>query len=482
MEKTVKCDSCGKEFKKNHTEIGRKKKNRERSTRNFCSRDCYGLSKTKERAKMACAYCGKEIIALKSKKKYKKAFCDYKCQKSSLKKEREDRRNELVGKEIGRCRVIEVESIVGYTTHYLMECACGERFTARCKEIRKGFVYECPNCVFRRSQQYIGGKKFGRLSVQDKWEWRISEANGKRFRYWYCVCECGEKRWIQGGSILRGHTTSCGCWVQKNNSRYVNETLYPKRHGMSGKHRDLTYARWTVLVSKCYNPKYYTYHNWGGDGYTVCDAWRNDYHSFHDWIIKEGFKKNLTVEIKEGCKEFSPKNCRLADFAEHANKMRKITQLKKYGIDYCGERKTLTDWAKALDIPYQTLSKRWRECKDLEKCLTDEWKDGSGCHAKRHDVKDEDILRLYNDGYTIVEIQEELNCSCAYYRLKKMGAKMRRRSKRSFTYKDREILKLLKEKASFYEILKKGFYASKVTLKAKLQSMGVSLKVYEIIY
>lgn len=408
----VDCDHCKNKFLKSISEMKRYP-----DRRNFCRRDCYFSDKARKSA--TCSHCDKEYIP-QHLKIYKTNFCSKECQLAFT-----VRRNDFTGKQIGRCVVVGKDAENTHKDKYwLVKCKCKEVFSVRYIDIRKGNVYECPNCVFRRSQYYIGGKKFGRLSVQDKWQWMVSPANGKRFRYWWCVCECGNELWINAQSILRAHTVSCGCQMQKNCSRYVNETLYPIKHGFSGKNRTEIYCRWTLLVAKCYNSKNQSFHHFGAKGFTVCDNWRNNYLSFHQWMESQGFNPGLSVEIKEGKTEFSPSNCFLCPVREHANRMRNET-IKARGIEYRNEIHSLKKWSGILGIGYLTLRKRWDSCKDMKQCVEGEWKDGSGCHMRRDDVSDSEIKRLYEEGKTTAEIEKILGTTSVKYRLSKMDVKMR---------------------------------------------------------
>jgi hypothetical protein len=416
----VECVRCHVNFLKPNAEI-----RRDPQERHFCSRNCYFLDK-KERAKTKiCSNCQKEYHH--SRKTYQNSFCSKSCQLQATLK-----RNDFTGKKFGRCIVKELDKENTHKCKYwLLQCACKEIFSVRHAELRRGNVYECPNCVFRRSQYYIGGKKFGRLSVQDKWEWIVSPTNGKRFRHWWCVCECGNELWVCAHSILSSHTVSCGCYIQKNNSRYVNETLYPIRHGLSGKKQDEIYMRWIMLVAKCYNSKSQSYHNFGAQGFTVCDNWRNNYLTFHEWMISQKFHPGLTIDIKDGTTEFSPTNCFLCPISELANRMRAKTKVRKTGITYENETHTLRQWSEKLGIGFMTLKKRWNSCQNMKQCIEGKWEDGSGCHLRRNDISDNEIKRMYENGMTIKEIENALGTSAIKYRLKKMDITMRAASKRN---------------------------------------------------
>lgn len=412
----VECTECKKSFLKSSSEIKRKPQQR-----HFCSMKCY--FDNRKMPKINCKYCEKEFECPKYHLKlYKNHFCSVECQKLQWEKDKN-----LIGRKYGRCKVICIDEESDLIeTCYILECQCKERFSRRFLDIKYGRVYECPNCIFRRSQYYIGGKKFGRLSVQEEWEWRTSESNGKRFRYWFCICECGKELWIQANSIIRAHTVSCGCYFQKNNSRYVNETLYPNRDEQTRFSNKNIYNRWLMLVHKCCNSKHSTYKSWGDKGYTVCDIWKNDFTSFKNWMFDNNFDNGQSVCIRDGFKEFNPENCYLDNISANSNRLRNKKNLEKFGIEYRGEVKTLKQWCDHYSVSYETIYKRWIFCKDLEKCLDNKrWNDGSGCHIRRSDINDDEIKSLYNKGMTMKEISHKLKFHGVYYRMKKMGLETR---------------------------------------------------------
>ena len=49
------------------------------------------------------------------------------------------------------------------------------------------------------------GKTFGKLTVESR------AANSGRAPMWNCMCSCGNPKVVNGGSLRRGSTTSCGC-------------------------------------------------------------------------------------------------------------------------------------------------------------------------------------------------------------------------------------------------------------------------------
>ena len=68
------------------------------------------------------------------------------------------------------------------------------------------------------------GKRFGKLVVLERAE---NDKFGKT--RWLCQCDCGNTKIINGSSLLRGLTTSCGCYKQAklkeyNDAHVVDET------------------------------------------------------------------------------------------------------------------------------------------------------------------------------------------------------------------------------------------------------------------
>ncbi len=55
----------------------------------------------------------------------------------------------------------------------------------------------------------ISGEKFGRWTVLERAQHSSSDA------YWRCRCECGKESSVQGKSLRRGDSKSCGCLVRE---------------------------------------------------------------------------------------------------------------------------------------------------------------------------------------------------------------------------------------------------------------------------
>lgn len=92
-------------------------------------------------------------------------------------------------------------------------------------------------------------QKFDRLLV-------IERAENDRFgkTRWICQCDCGNTVTINGSSLLRGLTKSCGCY-KKEKSHLDNVTFIDETHNKYGKllvlERDLAYGNNGRALWKC---------------------------------------------------------------------------------------------------------------------------------------------------------------------------------------------------------------------------------------
>src|SRR5574341_1251654 len=94
-----------------------------------------------------------------------------------------------------------------------------------------------------KKSESLVGKKFGKLLVL-RYLWSDGE------RRWLCQCECGNRSVVRTRS-LNYSTRSCGCIrVEKA------AVGYNTRHGATKKQtKTTTYAVWSSMKQRCYNPK-----------------------------------------------------------------------------------------------------------------------------------------------------------------------------------------------------------------------------------
>ncbi len=179
-------------------------------------------------------------------------------------------------------------------------------------------------------------------------------------------CSC-EKRTIKTVLIqnlikLNG-TKSCGCLQKEIISKITSERN--KKHNLTKHPLYITYQN---LHSRCYNKNNKRYVDYGKRGITVCDEWKNNFITFYNWAINNGWEKHLTIERIDNEGNYQPNNCKWATYSEQANNKR-----NNHFVTAFNENKTLIDWTKdsRCVVTYHRLINRinilmW----DAEKAIT----------------------------------------------------------------------------------------------------------------
>jgi hypothetical protein len=158
----------------------------------------------------------------------------------------------LIGKIFGKLTVIEeAKRPTEYKNkckYWLCKCECGNTKIASTSSLKNGRTRSC-GCLYPKFPDLIG-KRFGRWTVIEETEKpkdRKSSAN-----YFLCKCDCGNERVVNGNSLIRGRSKSCGC-LQKEIAHNVQMIdLTGNRYGrLIVLHLDNIHDNRTYWYCKC---------------------------------------------------------------------------------------------------------------------------------------------------------------------------------------------------------------------------------------
>jgi len=111
-----------------------------------------------------------------------------------------------------------------------------------------------------------------------------------------------------------------------------------------------------MMKQRVYNKKHTNYDYYGGRGITICDEWRNDFMSFYNWSIENGYQEDLTIDRINVNGNYEPSNCRWATRAVQSRNTKKIRSSNTSGYRgvYFEKRRNL--WRATIDVNNKTIS------------------------------------------------------------------------------------------------------------------------------
>lgn len=143
---------------------------------------------------------------------------------------------------------------------------------------------------------------------------------------------------------------------------YKSKELYPEGYGSKSR----LYIIWCDMKKRCYKNKSSQYKWYGAEGILVCDEWKNNYKTFMEWALNNGYEEHLTLDRIDNDEDYAPKNCRWATMIEQHNNRR-----GNVIITIFGETKTVSQWSRdsRCNVSIACLLQRIKKGWPLERAL-----------------------------------------------------------------------------------------------------------------
>lgn len=184
----------------------------------------------------------------------------------------------------------------------------------------------------------LTGQRFGRLTVICRADIKSKEIK------WICKCDCGNEHITKGIYLRTGETKSCGC---------IAKEAIIKRNYKHGKRHTRLYSIWRDMIRRCESKTRYAHEHYYDKGIRLCDEWRNDFNSFYDWALNNGYTDELTIDRIDVNGNYEPNNCRWVTMKVQCN-----NRSNNRRISYNGAIHTLSEWEDITGIKSSTIRER----------------------------------------------------------------------------------------------------------------------------
>lgn len=139
----------------------------------------------------------------------------------------------------------------------------------------------------------------------------VVPSTGKKQRKVIAQCECGTIKSVVYTFIKTGRSKSCGC-VQRNVWKNINTKHL--------KHNSREYSSWLNMKTRCTNPKFKQWKDYGGRGITICKEWLNSFEQFYIDMGRRPIGTSIDRINVNG--NYEPNNCKWATTKEQRQNIR----------------------------------------------------------------------------------------------------------------------------------------------------------------
>ena len=123
------------------------------------------------------------------------------------------------------------------------------------------------------------------------------------------------------------------------------------------KHKIAEYKRlwgiWNGIKRRCLFENDQRYHQYGGRGIKICDAWQESFDNFVEWALANGYEDNLTIERIDVNGDYCPENCTWIPLREQS-----FNKRDTIWVDYHGRHIQLKKLCNEMKLHYDAINNR----------------------------------------------------------------------------------------------------------------------------
>ena len=151
--------------------------------------------------------------------------------------------------------------------------------------------------------------------------------------------------------MINGKIKSCGCLLKDVITKH-------------GKNNTRLYKCWCHIKARCYNVTNNHYQYYGGRGIAMCNEWRDDFMSFYNWSMANGYNDTLTIDRIDVNGNYEPNNCRWVTTKQQNRNTRRNRYFTINGVTKC-----IGEWCEIYNINYDTVWSRLRRGWNITRAL-----------------------------------------------------------------------------------------------------------------
>lgn len=164
-------------------------------------------------------------------------------------------------------------------------------------------MHECE----KKARALIGKKIGDRIILDIIYKSRIGKDRVRSDWYYLCKCSQGHESCLRMADLIQ--SICIKCYVPHN-----------KKH--EGVKKRPSYAIWTMMKQRCYNPNNKDYKHYGLRGIKVCDRWKNSYLLFYEDMGEK--PEGLSLDRINNNGDYEASNCKWSTQSEQINNSRKV--------------------------------------------------------------------------------------------------------------------------------------------------------------